>query len=244
MIENSIGLHYLTVPFFKHDNTGKGGGGMKKGRIFLFIVSLILCFGQGEVFAFNNYGFETGDLSGWAYFTTWGPLNVVTSYSGSQGTLYTAPAGNYFLRISGSTNYYYKNFYNSVLTIPYSHLESGTVLEGWAAYDHRGELSDEDDAFVTIRTADIQDNLSGLVWSYDVHDTSPGADVPWMHWRFTVPQDGDYYVAYGVRSGAGTTALFDGGAIILPTHTVPEPATMLLFGTGLAGAFLRSRFNK
>ena len=129
------------------------------------------------------------------------------------------------------------------MTMPWGHLEKGTILEGWAAYDHRGSgTEDEDDAFVSVRSGNLDSDVGGVMWEYGVSDTYPGADVPWAKWQFVVPETGDYYVYYAVASGTGTTALFD-GAQILPSTTdpVPEPLSFLLFGSGMGALCWRRR---
>lgn len=177
-----------------------------------------------------NLGFETGDTSGWSEIISGGTIDVVSSHTGSGGTTYLPQSGSYFARVRGADGVNI-NIYNSLFR-SLGPLEAGTVISGWAGYDH---ISNASDAFVTI--TDFTNPTSPWVRSYMPLEW--GADDPWAHWSVTIPQTKSYYIQYGVRGDA--FALFDTEEIQPPNPVVPEPATVFLFGAGLAGVFIRKR---
>ena len=69
-------------------------------RNFIIIGLVILLTGATAQASIVNFGFETGDLTGWIEpLLNPPPVNgtsVVTSYEGFSGEIYEAPEGDYF----------------------------------------------------------------------------------------------------------------------------------------------------
>ena len=159
---------------------------------------------------------------------------MVDSYAGDHGT-YAAAHGTYFAIMSNST------IFEQHFTIT-----EGSTIYGNSAFDANGDYWGKvnDGASVQIY---FNGTSIAMPWYMDSAtmwvQIGNNRQTPWQNWSWTAPSSGTYTVRmrlldYGT---IGSRALFDAPQTI---NAVPEPATMLLFGTGiacLAGARIRRK---
>ena len=148
----------------------------------------------------TNFGFETGDTSGW---TMTGDYAVVSTHSG-ENTSYLAQYGSKFLVMS--SNGCSPSTADRTVT-----LAAGETVSGSAAFDAHDYLPYNDAAVVVIIEANQQPYYEDVAM---VGDYGDGA---WTPWSFTAPVSGSYTVHYTVYNdgdcGFDSQALFDAGEL-------------------------------
>ena len=195
--------------------------------------------------ALVNGGFENGNLTGWdVYVDANGDAVVATSYTDSDSgfVVWDPMEGDYlsYLVVDGSGS-------ETTLSQTFS-LAAGDVLTGYSAYDYNDYFDGvygDDYAYVSI--TDETTGISATLWSVNGAGLANFADVDWTPWSFTAESDGLYSFVLGALNVPDdwndSVVLLDGLQVNggSPSDPVPEPATMLLLGSGLMGLAGASR---
>jgi hypothetical protein len=215
----------------------------------LLVLVTLLLLSAGSLYAdswpFLNPGFESGDATGWV--TGGADYQIVTDWTGANGTHYTAPSGNYFLAFHTGSQATGPTF-PPVWWITRNNLslQVGDKISGWIAYaggDAPG-MGDYGDISYNGQSASQYKTVNAATYSY--------GSGPWEYWTWDITQAGTYQLGFDVGlctdhvEGGSAWILFDMGQIgkdpVVPT---PEPGSCALLLMGLApfGAWFRRRRN-
>jgi hypothetical protein len=208
---------------------------MKKMLVGVACGSMFMCAAlNAGADVLINPGFETGDHAGWATQESF--ATVESSWAGNSST-YGPAEGKYFLALTAGQGTGVYTTASQVLD-----LSAGESISGAAAFDYKDYHSFDDSAYVRI--LDVTGALLATPWFENGLAHPDYWDGPWTNWTWTASSPGTYILQYGVAN-FGDNALASAGLFDAQGGSVPEPATMLIFGTGLAGlAGLRIRRKK
>ena len=211
-------------------------------EIIMLTISILFSVNANAT-SITNYGFETGDLTGW---TVTGSASVVTNYTGYDSDAYPwyfSPIdGDYFALLGDR---YYTG--TSIISQEF-YISSGETISGFFAFDAVGLVSlGNDSASVQIFDSDGTFMVIGPneEWYSDTITVGSNGITHWKNWNWTASQTGTYTIQYRLGNstdGYGSSfALFD--AYEISSTSTPEPTTILLFGLGILGVAGVSRKN-
>jgi hypothetical protein len=210
---------------------------MKKLLVFLCAMALVFgTVGVTSAFIMENGSFETGDFTDWTIVSYGGSANVVTSANASNDTPYSATDGNYFADLEGTSFVAQNQSWNAgdVLTFDWAFL----------AFDFN-PFND----YSLFTVYDQSNNMIDSVSLASVATVDNYGDTGWQTYTYTFADEGTGNLEFGsldVYGPGGSSHLLLDNVKDPPPNPVPEPATVMLVGTGLLGmiAFGRKRFNK
>lgn len=198
----------------------------KYGVWVVLAVTLVLARPAGAA-SLVNFGFETGDFTGW---TLGGPAAIRTTHTGDLGTLYGPVEGDYFAGLAAGAGNVYQT-----LSQDFS-AQTGESLHGYAAFDFRDYSPFDDDAYVKLR--DGSGTVIDTPWFVSGASVPNHDDGPWTLWSWTAPSDGTFTLEYGVRNRSDSV---NSSAALFDAAPVPEPLSLFLFGSGILGGSLLRR---
>ena len=206
---------------------------MKK-QFVSFMAALFLVIssaGLACALTITNGSFETGDLSGWIPVTSTssGSVTVETTTQASDGTVYNPTDGNYFAKLVA----------DSALLQMSLDWDAGDVISfSWAflAMDYAPYNDFSNFAILTVEPDAFVLTLADVLGVGDYGDTG------WMDYKYTFKNSGSGNIFFGVNNYAD--AILSSVLLVdnVSTTATPEPATLLLLGSGMLGmAYLKKR---
>lgn len=176
-----------------------------------------------------NFGFETGDTTGWGVATLGGSATVVTGFNDGDGPAYSPYSGSYFLVLETGVAEV-----DQLVSQPFLML-AGETITGAAAFTTL-EAIGADCCLNDVATATIINSGSTVVWSADVATVGQFGSTPWTTWSFTATATDSYILKYTVQNEGDSLydsyALFDAPGVA----AVPDGGSALaLLGLGMIG---------
>jgi hypothetical protein len=225
------------------------------------ILAAGLCLGSGSAFAaFNNGDFETGDFTGW---TKDGGLTY-SGFSGDQGKSAVVTQGLDFYtnnnlnmvfsgKYSARVNNFDSGFHFSTISQTVTNWQDNSIYFAWAAVlqDPQHYPGYQPNFSLTLKDLTKGTTLYNITFDATTMSSDPnivgGVHLGYYNWKYTDWQIQNLDVSGSIgddlqltllaadcgHGAHGGYAYLDGFGKVIPT--TPEPATMALFGVGLAG---------
>lgn len=191
-----------------------------------FIAGIILVGASSTAVALpmTNGSFETGDFTGWNVTTSsGGSAAVVTSDSG-----FTATDGNYFASLSADSLVAQDQTWNA----------GDSITFDWA-FNASDYLPYND--FSIFAVEDSLGNVIENITLADVASVGNYGQTGWNTYSYTFTASGSGSIGFGVYNLLDSALDSELYVDNITSSVVPEPATIALFGLGLAGLGLSRR---
>ena len=186
-------------------------------------VATLACLATTEAQAnpVTNGVFETGDLTGWV--TNGGNAGAASRYRE-----FTPTEGAYLGWVEAGLGVNVYTTLSQTITLSLGDTVSG--VWGFQANDYSPY---NDDGYLSVNGNNILVSNVSTVGDY--------GNSGWIAWSYVAPTSGDYTFQIGVENGMHNH--YPSGVVLdaVVTSAVPEPASMAIFGAGLAGIGLFRR---
>jgi hypothetical protein len=203
---------------------------MRKVKVTFWVLVAFLALTSVAFAGPSNFGFETGDLTGWLSTSNTSVVTVGSTYAGSGDILPTE--GTYMVQLDAGLGV----AVNTIVSQAFA-MTSGETISGTAFFSGQDYLPFDDYAEANIYSGATSWNL----FSSNISAVGDYGNSGWYTWTFTASTDGLYYLEYicanAVDNALPSQAFFD-----IPA-TAPIPGALWLLGSGLLGLLGLRRYN-